>query len=103
MARYINADALINKLDERCDAICQWTKKEREVMCGACPMATAFDAVEDFPSADVVEVVRCKDCEFWQTDWIPNRGGDKGCHYCAMIDGSTEPLMYCAYGERKEL
>lgn len=106
MSRYIDADALINKLDERCDAICQWTKKEREVMCGACPLATAFDVVEDFPTADVVEVVRCcdadkGDCMF--NHWHTTPNGEKY-HICNLnkLSFSEHADFYCAYGERKK-
>lgn len=61
------------------------------------------DAVQKYQLADVVEVVRCKDCDFWQTDWTPNHGGDQGCHYCEMMDTFTEPLNYCGCAERKIL
>ena len=64
MARYIDADALINRFDELCDSVCQYSKKQRDVMCGACPLGCVFDVVDDFPTADVVEVVRCKDCDY---------------------------------------
>ena len=45
------------------------------------------------PSADVVEVVRCKDCKFW----------DSGCRWCDLW-GDTQEYDdgYCSYGERKE-
>lgn len=65
---------------------------------------TITEFVEDIlPTADVIKVVRCKDCEYWQTDWIPNHGGDRGCHYCEMMDTFTEPLNYCGDAERKIL
>lgn len=54
----------------------------------------------DFPAADVVEVVRCKDCKYGDT------GTDEigrqfykciGIHY-----GGVSPTDYCSYGERKD-
>ena len=63
------------------------------------------------PSADVVEVVRCKDCvhympydwmfsEVWQSknieDYPQNEIG------CEWIDHYVKPDDYCSYGERKE-
>ena len=46
-------------------------------------------------SADVVEVVRCKDCKYWQheedVDFVCNR------HY-----GYRTSMDFCSYGERKE-
>ena len=53
-------------------------------------------------TADVVEVVRCKDCSNWQIEWIPTIGGEEGCHYCGTMDKSTEPIFYCGKGERRE-
>lgn len=42
------------------------------------------------PSADVVEVVRCKDCRFFDSAG------------CAMEDVVVYPNDYCSYGERAE-
>ena len=49
---------------------------------------------------DAVQVVRCKDCTEWQTDWTPSRGVQNS-HYCAVMDGATKPMDYCSYGERR--
>ena len=84
----------------------------------------AVEIVRDFPAADVVprqlhrnllsacqeldralrskeEVVRCRDCANWQTDWYLN-DPSKNEHYCAMIDLFTTGGFFCADGERKE-
>lgn len=57
------------------------------------------DLVNDAPTIDAVEVVRCKDCENWQRDWessyLPNH------HYCAMVDTTTEHDFYCSYGRAR--
>lgn len=58
-------------------------------------------AIEEAPSVDAVEVVRCKDCENWDTDWCPSHSA-KGEHWCGMIDLVTEPDFFCGYGERKK-
>ena len=58
--------------------------------------------LENEPAADVVDVVRCKDCK--------HRGGDicPMCHLIWQEDGGygyTDITMdenYCSYGERKE-
>lgn len=52
------------------------------------------------PTADVVEVVRCKDCVNWQTEWGTSYDGY---HYCAMIDIVIDGDFYCKDGERKIL
>ena len=51
------------------------------------------------PTADVVEVVRCKDCEHW--------GGVTFGYICRRFSGSyirneTRENDFCSYGERKE-
>lgn len=52
------------------------------------------DDVMKIPAADVVEVVRCKDCKWWHT------GG------CAFRKDCTADLPsaddFCSHGERKE-
>ena len=54
---------------------------------------------EIIDSKDLVPVVRCRDCEAWQTDWnpsIPDR------HYCAVMDSMMKADDFCSYGERRE-
>lgn len=53
----------------------------------------AIDAVVDNePTADVVEVVRCKDCKYFDTG------------YCGIpfIGKKVNSNHYCSFGERKE-
>jgi hypothetical protein len=69
---------------------------------GICLEAKAcvpVDYIESLEPADVAPVVRCKDCENWQTDWnpsIPDR------HYYAVMDSMMKADDFCSYGERKE-
>lgn len=53
----------------------------------------ALSCVNIVPSADVVEVVRCKDCKFWDSD----------CIWCELW-GNTQEYGngFCSYGERKD-
>ncbi len=55
--------------------------------------------VERQPIADVIEVVRCKDCINWQKDWSVDLYGS---HYCPNVDTRTMEDDYCSYGERKD-
>lgn len=51
----------------------------------------------DLPTADVVEVVRCKDCKHCDPD---NRHCD---HYMGtVLPVSREDNDFCSYGERKD-
>ena len=60
----------------------------------------ASEDLADIPSADVVPVVRCKDCKFAHMTY----GGE--CKYCDAWE-SEESLyldgdFFCAFGERKD-
>lgn len=58
-------------------------------------------AVEQMPTVDAVEVVRCKDCCKWK-DFSANKGwGGKG--YCRFSEYTTLSDDFCSYGERKEV
>lgn len=57
------------------------------------------DLVFLMPAADVVEVVRCKDCKHWSANTgLPFMSCDKGIINSALNKG----LAYCSYGERKD-
>ena len=43
-------DKLIDRLDGLCELNCQYSKKQREVMCGACMLGLAFDVIDDAPT-----------------------------------------------------
>ena len=46
--------------------------------------------------ADVVEVVRCKDCKWWTKEKIGSQGR------CGMLGHYPRDVFYCSHGERKE-
>ena len=48
-----------------------------------------YEDLKNLPAADVVEVVRCKDCKYEDT-------------CCRMIRNEKKPSDYCSYGERRE-
>lgn len=50
---------------------------------------------------DTEEIVRCKDCEHWETSWTP-RGVSDGRHYCAPLDLFPSADWFCADGEKRE-
>lgn len=55
--------------------------------------------VDKISSADVVEVVRCKSCQFWNT-YIPYPDGLGCCQtHASKITGEND---FCSYGIRKE-
>lgn len=56
------------------------------------------EVLEDTPTADVVAVVRCKDCKYYQD----NNGGypHEECRWC--MDETPNADDYCSYGARKD-
>ena len=58
----------------------------------------SVDVIKNIPSADVVEVVRCKDCKHRTYD------RSRGLYYCNMYYGMGDVSdgNYCSYGERTD-
>ena len=58
-----------------------------------------FKAIESTPTADVVEVIRCKDCEYGEID-----DPDLPSQYLCRYDGGSwnDENHYCCYGKRVE-
>ena len=52
------------------------------------------DAIDDVPAADVVEVVRCKDCEQYVA-------GEIGYGKCNFFKTAIFSEFYCRYGGKK--
>ena len=84
MAEYIEREALLNSK--------QWRslKSEFDQTRAKCIIAT-------FPAADVVEVVRCKECKYWECgkDYEPY------CNHWGNMMSETNADDFCSYGERK--
>ena len=56
-----------------------------------CALSATEGIIAGLPDADVVEVVRCKDCKFYQTD-----------HWCTRVAlGIMYEEDFCSYGERR--
>ncbi len=56
-------------------------------------------AIERVPAADVVEVVRCKDCKHY----VDENNGFAWCVCHTAFDKFyVQPNNYCSYGERKK-
>ena len=55
-----------------------------------------------FAPKDYVQIVRCKDCESWQTDWKPKGCEHEDAHFCEMIGRVVCADHYCGYAERKK-
>lgn len=52
------------------------------------------------PLTDVIEVVRCKDCRWWERDYQPRYHPDE--RPCNMVGMGTPPEWFCAEGKRRD-
>lgn len=57
----------------------------------------AMTYIEDAPTADVAEVVRCSECKHYEADIIC-----KGVGYCNEHQKSMRADDFCSYGERRK-
>lgn len=83
--RLIDADALLEKMKR--------TSRYFDVL---------FD-IEEMPTVDAVEVVRCRECKHHYWEQEPCHG--KSVHYCKlphMRGVEVFKEFFCYYGERKE-
>ena len=94
MARYIDADKLTDKLEE--------LQFNASVMIPLMRIYDVIELVEDQPTADVVEVVRCKKCKHGEVSIISKTtdGKERIACYCNLKNGVTSLDYYCANGER---
>ena len=107
MAEYIDKDKLIDRFDELCNTICQYSKKQRAVMCSSCELGIAFDVVDDFPTEDVQPVVRCKDCKHFHLDYFGEVNGVNiivAHEICDFWAGGCKTVQnaFCSNGVRKD-
>lgn len=91
MAEYIERDEAIRKTLEACVKIVGHGISQIDA-------ADIVDIMESIPTADVVEVVRCKDCKYfntesWHFNWCEAHSYDELIK-CKEND-------FCSYGERK--
>lgn len=55
-------------------------------------------AIDNLPPADVVEVVRCKDCVYFEEDYVYA----EGFVLCPAIGMEVTDMDFCSYGERRD-
>ena len=95
MAEYIDREAAFDAITD---------------LAGKAPTRSAYEAVwksarelKKIPTADVVPVVRCKDCKWF----VDNNGGEwYGCKMFQVVritpEDAPKPDDFCSYGERMD-
>lgn len=86
MSRYIKTDALMEDI---------WSLyRDEDHIDYNVAIVDALNVIDDQPTADVVEVVRCEDCKYWDNRF--------DVMVCNLTDGMKGASDYCSYGERRE-
>lgn len=84
--RLIDADALLEDAAEACE----------DYGGGYFEFGYSHKQIEEAPTIDAVEVVRCKDCRHWHDDGYCNKW-DNGPGHPEVWEND-----FCSFGERRE-
>ena len=79
-----------------CSEAEEWYTETNEQQC-AVVSDDIYQQIANLPTADVVEVVRCSECEYGKKATI----NDKGFKICPASGMEITDNDYCSYGERK--
>ena len=94
----ISRQAAIDALDAICDRECEYPRKQRAVMCASCHLGSAFDAIDELPSAErrgrwTIEAVHQYELAYGATAYEPVYK----CSCCGCLTESylrlDEPIM----------
>lgn len=101
MKEYIEREALIKYADKWLFRYCKYDFPVAEGII----RAFRDSVINHLPAADVVEVVRCKDCvssrPINKEYWVENAFYEE-CVWCQWFDTGMLPDEYCSHGKRKE-
>lgn len=103
MKEYIEREVALNSFEEIMNIACEQGEPRigKAMRTGTCfGIAMCRNEVRHAPAADVVEVVRCKDC-------VCGYKTQNGQIICKFLEAGNfipyvKPNDYCSYGERKE-
>jgi hypothetical protein len=74
---------------------CNNCARPNEIKCRACHIDDMLGEIEDAPAADVVEVVRCRDCKFaYKNRFL-------GEYHCEKTNCKIKAHHFCGQGIRK--
>ena len=92
MPRYIDADALYQKIDAWREKLVLTYGEVDDYVEG---VRDVLDIIEDAPTADVVKIVRCKDCKHFSAKQCR-------CYVDSFFGFEVNPQYFCASAVRKE-
>ena len=90
----ISRKSLIDELQEELE----WERENQSGFLATHAFKLSIKRAKEAPAVDAVEVVRCKDCGFFDHNGIISQ--DAGwCNFCEMVRLTFD---YCSRGERRE-
>ena len=90
---YIKRESAIEAIENDCSELVYYTKEE------------AIQCVKAIPAADVVEVVRCRECKHWKPSGSKAGNSFSDMEYiggCEFTKYCRRESDFCSYGVRKE-
>lgn len=116
MADTIDRQAAIDAINHVCDRDCEYPKEVRADMCVACPLGSAYNAIQDMPSTqpeqDMVDdlksfIEREKDKENrtladWVVQWILESIIDGKCKITGSATDHSKKKMYVEFSFYQE-
>lgn len=109
MAEYIEREALMKNFCgydlTKCVKYGNESAEQQHDSYSTMMMYEIADEIEDAPTADVVSVIRCKECKHWKP--AGSKAGNSfsdmeyigGCEFTKYYRRESD---FCSYGERKE-
>lgn len=102
---YIEREALCKYYQERFEflkdnsytMVCGGYMVDEKIQTGAIIAKEFLDRARRTPAADVVKVIRCKDCEHFSKEASKSYDG----HFCEVWLDYIKPNDFCSYGKRK--
>lgn len=108
MSRYIDADKAKEKLGVVRSGYSCFLEEDRPYYD---VLSETIKMINEMPTANVVEVIRCKDCKYRHKEWYQDKRNKDGGYWlvCCENDAIAERIYglaqdndFCSYGERKE-
>lgn len=92
---YIEKESVLYEINKRLQDPMYWHEGEdwKNGLILAC------DVIDERPTADVEEIVRCKDCQY-KSEWVKNGIGEYFCRKSGLWN--LTDTCFCHCGSRKE-
>ena len=103
MSEYIEREKAVAIIEEKQKELCPVGQYGKHYVYGSDrkkydAWEEIIDALENLPTADVVEVTFCKDCRYYQDAKV----NEKGFLICPASGMEITKTDYCSYGERMD-